>query len=81
LIDAWRPYWPVDPLQEILEQVRRRHELIHQSSLRLLRQIDEERRIRDQIFVDQPNMRMLDEINVSLARIACARGGGVICLG
>jgi hypothetical protein len=69
LIDAWRPYWPVDPLQEILEQERRRHELIHQSSLRLLRQIDEERRIRDQIFVDQPNMRMLDEINVSLARV------------
>jgi hypothetical protein len=70
LIDEWRQYWPVDALQEILEQERRRHELIHPPSLRLLRQIDEERRIRDQISVDQPTMRMLDEINVSLARVA-----------
>jgi hypothetical protein len=70
LIDVWRPYWPVDPLQQILEQERRRHELIHQSSLRPFRQIDKERRSRDQFFVDQLNMRMLDEINVSLVRAA-----------
>jgi hypothetical protein len=37
--DQWRPYWPVDPLQDILEEQRRLRELMDPPSLRGLRQV------------------------------------------
>jgi hypothetical protein len=70
LTDAWRPYWPIEHLQEILEQERRLRELINPPLLHLLGQMDELQRMGNQIYVDQRSTRRLDEINASLARVA-----------
>ena len=73
LTDTWRQYWPVDHLQEILEQEKRLRELIDPPSLRLLRQIDEKQRILNQSHLDQLGLRMLDPINASLLHMAEAQ--------